>query len=106
MSHIKSLLDDMNEHFYAHLNRAELHWMEQEFEQSKRERNEGIHQIEVEAEIVTGEEATQKSTPEMGGDRYNESEIFNHQPIITIRDERHIGGGVLSESQEQGNTPS
>lgn len=66
--------------------RPELHWMEQEYLQSiKQEENESIKQIEVDFEVVSGEESPKKSTPKVGGSRHYESEVFNNQFIDPIR---------------------
>lgn len=107
MSYIKRFLDEVNEHFIANASRVELHWMEQEYEKHKQEQNEKhISEIEVEAEVVTGEETAQKGTPEVGGVRNSSPEVFNHQPIPEVRTQRDVGGGVLQKSEEQGDTSS
>ena len=107
MSYIKRFLDEVNEHFIANASRVELHWMEQEYEKHKQEQNEKhISEIEVEAEVITGKEATQKSASEVGGSRHNSPEVFNHQPIPEVRTQRDVGGGVLPKSKEQGDTSS
>ena len=107
MSYIKRFLDEVNEHFIANASRVELHWMEQEYEKHKQEQNEKhISEIEVEAEVVSGKEATQKSTPKVGGAGNSSTEVFNHQPIPEVRTQRDVGGGVLPKSEEQSDTSS
>ena len=62
--------------------RPALHWMEQEYYQSLKEKNnESIRQIEVNFEIVSGQESSEESTPEVGGAGHNDPEVFNNQPI-------------------------
>lgn len=62
--------------------RPELHWMEQEYYQSLKEKNnESIRQIEVNFEIISGQESSEESAPEVGRARHNNPEVFNNQPI-------------------------
>ena len=62
--------------------RPELHWMEQEYYQSLKEKNnERIRQIEVNFEIVSGQEGPKEGAPEVGGAGHNDTEVFNNQPI-------------------------
>lgn len=91
MSYIKTMLDDINEHFIANINRVELHWMEQEFERAKQEEHEkSIHELEVDYEVVPVQEGEEESSSALRGGRYIEPEIFNHQPIFKIRDARDV----------------
>lgn len=105
MSATKKLLDDM-QGLYEYTNMVELHWMYEEFQREKSKENEDLQQIEVDIEIVPNKETEEEISSEVGGGGHNFPEIFNHQPVFTVRDAGNIRGGVLPKSKEQGNTLS
>lgn len=85
MGATKKMIDE-NPNLMDMCNRPELHWMEQEYLQSiKQKENESIKEIEVHFEVVSKQESEKESAPELGGDGHHKPEVFDNQPVNKIR---------------------